>query len=100
MSDVKGCGRTGNGVSHLSEQQVSDPAHCEVCGAALRQTLIPAAQQLGQEVGVPVHQLVQAGEDGVNHTGLQHHLLLHPPPVHPLHDLQCPHVVELSLEQL
>lgn len=90
----------GSRVWYLSEQQVSDPAHGEVGVAALQETLPPAAQQLRQEVGVPLQQLIQAGEDGVNHACLQHHLLLHPPPVHPLHDPQGPHVVELGLEQL
>lgn len=87
-------------TSHLSEQQVSDVAHGEVGGTALDQALLSAAQQLRQEARVPLQQLVQAGEDGVHHTRLQHHLLLHAPPVHALHDPQCAHMVELSLDQL
>lgn len=86
--------------AYLSEQQVPDPAHREVGGAALHQALLPPVQQFGQEAGVPLQQLVQTGEDGVNHARLQHHLLLHPPPVHPLHDPQRPHVVELRLDEL
>lgn len=85
---------------YLSDQQVSDVADHEVSGTALHQTLLPPAQQLRQEVGVPLQQLVQTGEDGVNDACLQHHLLLHPPPVHALHDPQRPHVMELRLDQL
>lgn len=87
-------------LPYLSEQQFSNPADSEVGGAALHQTLLPPVQQLWQESWVPLQQLVQTGEDGVNHSRLQHHLLLHPPPVHPFHDPQRPNMVKLCLDQL
>lgn len=86
--------------AYLSEQQVSNAADDEIGGTALHQSLLPPVQQLRQEAGVKLQQLVQTGKNGMNHTRLQHHLLLHPPPVHPLHDPQSPYVVELCLDEL
>lgn len=87
-------------MSYLSDQQVSNTTNCEVVGAALGQTLFSAGQQLRQEVGVKLQQLVQTREHAMDNARLQHHFFLQPAPVHALHDSQRPHVMELCLDEL
>lgn len=72
----------------------------EVPGATRAQGMAPAIQQLAEEARVDVSELVHTGEQALDHSRLQLQLFQHARAEEAGHDLQCPHVVQLCLDQL